>query len=62
MLPPSIYFEISIPQDAYNFETLAPLTPWGGGGGGGGVAQFILIFLFYLYSTYRARYSQLNVL
>ena len=44
MLPPSIHFEISIPQDAYNFETLgAPLTPWG-------VAQVWFFFVDYRYT------------
>ena len=34
MPPPSIHFELSIPQDEYNFGTLgATLTPLGGEGG-----------------------------
>ena len=54
MLPPSIHFEISIPQDAYNFGTLeAPLTP---GGGGGGLHNFFCIFLV----DYRYTYLDIN--
>ena len=51
MLPPSIHFEISIPQDAYNFGTLgAPLTPWRGGGGG--CTKFFIFFLVDYKYTY----------
>ena len=52
--PISIHFEISIPQDAYNFGTLgAPLTSWGGGGAGGAP-----VFIFLV--DYRSTYLDIN--
>ena len=53
MLPTSIHFEISIPQDEYNFRTLgAPLTPWGGG--------LHNVIIIYFLVDYRYTYLDIN--